>query len=428
VFGSLGILDLSFNEIDPETLAELGHLPKLKSLDLTGNQLRHLPLTLTADDFPALEDLVLDDNKLKSVTPFQAFAVLPRLQFLSLSGNRIEFIPRLVDGAGHESRPELGDDDTEGGVIQAFATLKTLCVTHNRISVASDVLNAGLMPVLEALLLWGNPIASKTVSLPIEIQHELVDRRGIEVESKEPKAVHGPVLPDREDFVRVRLPVLPTIKLGGALAALDQRRPPQYLKWVLSSRALLSHSPHCNLPCLESPIPLRNSWWILTPQVREHKTAVKLAPAAQDRVRRRRPRQRFSHAGTIWRFRHSNSGGSSAGGRYGDPRAPKPIYPCGKYQQSRRPLPDVLLDRARDQRGEAIGNSVARRARGRWSRGGCSFSTGRFSAAVPVTRGAIAQLEPRARSAVGNRSGCRGAANQAHRCRSVQRTVPRGTR
>eukprot|EP00038_Savillea_parva_P009336 m.182882 g.182882 ORF g.182882 m.182882 type:complete len:763 (-) comp15646_c0_seq1:18-2306(-) len=242
VFESLTILDMSHNELQPDAILQLRTLPKLKSLDLTANKLSTLPLSLTSEDFPALENLVLDHNRLSSVVPFQAFALLPKLEFLSLSRNRIEFVPRLVDGGDEDE--EEGDEGDEGKDGErksplrpadgAFVCLKTLCVTHNRIDVAADVLNAGYMPSLESLLLWGNPLAVRGASLPMEVTVELVERCGIDVEHKEPGPMRGPILPDREDLVRVQRPVLPAIRMGGALRALEQAPAPpkHYLEYV----------------------------------------------------------------------------------------------------------------------------------------------------------------------------------------------------
>ena len=45
-FRNLTILDLSYNKIAPSELLNLGMLPKLQSLDLTGNDLNELPMEM----------------------------------------------------------------------------------------------------------------------------------------------------------------------------------------------------------------------------------------------------------------------------------------------------------------------------------------------------------------------------------------------
>ncbi|XP_047546927.1 X-ray radiation resistance-associated protein 1 isoform X6 [Lutra lutra] len=130
-------LDLSFNSLTAEAICDLGILPHLRVLLLTGNgltslppnlavteQVCPLPLLITQDPcthreasvtsltsrryilrFPALETLMLDDNRLTSPNCFASLAGLRRLKKLSLDQNRIFRIPylqqfQLRDGSG----------------------------------------------------------------------------------------------------------------------------------------------------------------------------------------------------------------------------------------------------------------------------------------------------------------------------------------
>ncbi|XP_047546924.1 X-ray radiation resistance-associated protein 1 isoform X3 [Lutra lutra] len=136
-FKFLEFLDLSFNSLTAEAICDLGILPHLRVLLLTGNgltslppnlavteQVCPLPLLITQDPcthreasvtsltsrryilrFPALETLMLDDNRLTSPNCFASLAGLRRLKKLSLDQNRIFRIPylqqfQLRDGSG----------------------------------------------------------------------------------------------------------------------------------------------------------------------------------------------------------------------------------------------------------------------------------------------------------------------------------------
>ncbi|XP_032708958.1 X-ray radiation resistance-associated protein 1 isoform X5 [Lontra canadensis] len=136
-FKFLEFLDLSFNSLTAEAICDLGILPHLRVLLLTGNgltslppnlavteQVCPLPLLITQDPcthreasvtsltsrryilrFPALETLMLDDNRLSSPNCFASLAGLRRLKKLSLDQNRIFRIPylqqfQLRDGSG----------------------------------------------------------------------------------------------------------------------------------------------------------------------------------------------------------------------------------------------------------------------------------------------------------------------------------------
>ncbi|XP_055971845.1 X-ray radiation resistance-associated protein 1 [Sorex fumeus] len=110
-FRFLEFLDLSFNSLTGEAICDLGILPHLRVLLLTGNGLTSLPANLGVAEqeasvtsltnkryilrFPALETLMLDDNKLSNPNCFSSLAGLRRLKKLSLEQNRISRIPYL---------------------------------------------------------------------------------------------------------------------------------------------------------------------------------------------------------------------------------------------------------------------------------------------------------------------------------------------
>ncbi|XP_035121339.3 X-ray radiation resistance-associated protein 1 isoform X5 [Callithrix jacchus] len=110
-FKLLEFLDLSFNSLTAEAICDLGILPHLRVLLLTGNGLTSLPPNLAVAEqeasvtsltskryllrFPALETLMLDDNRLSNPSCFASLAGLRRLKKLSLDENRIIRIPYL---------------------------------------------------------------------------------------------------------------------------------------------------------------------------------------------------------------------------------------------------------------------------------------------------------------------------------------------
>ncbi|XP_037378862.1 X-ray radiation resistance-associated protein 1 [Talpa occidentalis] len=110
-FKYLEFLDLSFNSLTGEAICDLGILPHLRVLLLTGNGLTSLPPSLAVTEqefsapsvaskryilrFPALETLMLDDNRLSNPNCFASLAGLRRLKKLSLDQNRISRIPYL---------------------------------------------------------------------------------------------------------------------------------------------------------------------------------------------------------------------------------------------------------------------------------------------------------------------------------------------
>ncbi|XP_052392811.1 X-ray radiation resistance-associated protein 1 [Carassius gibelio] len=107
-FQKLEVLDLSFNNLTGESIINLGLLPRLKVLHLTGNRLQMLPLNMAGPCtysgentrqgvllFQTLEVLMLDDNKLFSPGVFMSLANLKRLRHLNLQGNDISGVPFL---------------------------------------------------------------------------------------------------------------------------------------------------------------------------------------------------------------------------------------------------------------------------------------------------------------------------------------------
>jgi hypothetical protein len=149
-FPHLRVLNLAHNMVSSAALQALGALPKLESLDLSCNELETLPsLTAVSSDgltvaFARLRHLILDDNRLDGMSACVSLAGLPRLSFLSLNNNRIAFIPYLE-----------GSDTGSGEASVPFPALDTLSITHNRLSLAEDILELEQWPALAVVHLEG---------------------------------------------------------------------------------------------------------------------------------------------------------------------------------------------------------------------------------------------------------------------------------
>ncbi len=186
-FANLEVLDLSYNTLGLAAILELAPLPRLTSLNLSGNQLDELPLAMSGmtgtgqrESFRVLETLILDDNELQGATPFQAVAGLPRLRHMSMNRNYLTFIPHLV--------PENveGLDVPDSGL--PFPELQVLAVAENRIEAARDVMEVAQWRKLRELHLWGNPLTrTSRAGLPRELDEVLTLHCGIAVIRHPPK-------------------------------------------------------------------------------------------------------------------------------------------------------------------------------------------------------------------------------------------------
>ncbi|XP_075448881.1 X-ray radiation resistance-associated protein 1 isoform X2 [Ascaphus truei] len=104
-FPHLEVLDLSYNNLSPGDVSQLGNLSHLRVLHLTGNGLTHFPPYMSVSHinnaepamFPRLEILMLDDNKLSHSPAFVSLANLTRLKQLNLDRNGISEIPYMIE-------------------------------------------------------------------------------------------------------------------------------------------------------------------------------------------------------------------------------------------------------------------------------------------------------------------------------------------
>lgn len=309
-FICLETLDLSFNNLTPIDIAHLGILKSLKYLKLTGNNLEFLPDTfsklyvhtkdnkkIVSEKFPNLEELFLDNNKIREEDSFDVLSVLKKLKRLHLNSNNISCIPNLkifrknlvfqefnksyykkkkmkqksassnasnpknLDSILNESivkdldRPssemnihnantlrnsfileeneeELVEEETGSATQQQqqhyqqspnekqnqnkfsnnsidtfeknfdlpFPELVYINLADNQISEEDDLIALASWPMLNEIIVYGNPIVYNNVGFPPIIKQYLIDRLGINIHKQRPlKPLKTPLLiPQRE--------------------------------------------------------------------------------------------------------------------------------------------------------------------------------------------------------------------------------------
>uniref|UniRef100_A0A8C8WXB6 X-ray radiation resistance-associated protein 1 n=1 Tax=Panthera leo TaxID=9689 RepID=A0A8C8WXB6_PANLE len=175
-FKFLEFLDLSFNSLTAEAICDLGILPHLRVLLLTGNGLTSLPLNLAVTEqeasvssltnkryilrFPVLETLMLDDNKLSSPNCFASLAGLRRLKKLSLDQNRIFRIPylqqvQLQDGSGDWARGRGSPQKVPQSMLQPKSWMFEASdeqPDYTVLPMKKDVDRTGVPPLLKTFL------------------------------------------------------------------------------------------------------------------------------------------------------------------------------------------------------------------------------------------------------------------------------------
>merc|ERR1719352_145644 len=115
-------LDLSFNELHGDVLAQLARLPSLVTLNLSSNCISSVPPEEDLYALQALEELCLAANDLVQFVQWRALDALPRLRKLSLASNRVK---RLKDDA-----PDTATGDAE---LSYFPQLEELNLAGNEI-------------------------------------------------------------------------------------------------------------------------------------------------------------------------------------------------------------------------------------------------------------------------------------------------------
>jgi len=144
-FQLLHTLELSYNKLAASALESLAQLPALRELDLSFNCVSSIPLgaLMKPNAFQALETLHLGGQtpKLSSGSVFR-LAHLPNLRTLRVPSNKISsFDPAKM--------PEAN----------AFPSLGLLDLSSNNIEMEDGITCFLSCPILDMVVLWGNPLA-----------------------------------------------------------------------------------------------------------------------------------------------------------------------------------------------------------------------------------------------------------------------------
>lgn len=138
-------LDLSYNELHGDVLANLGRLPSLTFLNLSSNCISSVPPEEDLYGLQSLEELVLDANDLVQFIQWRSLDALPRLRKLSLASNRVK---RLKDDA-------ITTEDSDE--ITYFPSLEELDLSSNEIAGVDSIPVVHLFHSLHTLRLSDNP-------------------------------------------------------------------------------------------------------------------------------------------------------------------------------------------------------------------------------------------------------------------------------
>ena len=149
----LGVLSLTEHGLDsiPKQVFEPELAKKLRTLDLSGNKLAHIPAQLAT--LTELKTLNLDGNKLVAGT-LSVAAKLSKLQKLSVSGNRLGQMP----ADHHKKTPQVASPDVMLPPLPS--TLKEVAMAQNSLQSIPQSLVSKSLQRLEKVDLSGNQLAS----------------------------------------------------------------------------------------------------------------------------------------------------------------------------------------------------------------------------------------------------------------------------
>lgn len=170
-FEKLIVLDLSYNNLNFESVLSLSTIPQLKELDLCGNNLRGLPPHM--EQFRVLEKILLEHNKIEDNSTFDSLSCLPNIRVISLAFN---FLSKISTAAGQRLR-WTNDilchvSPPASLTMHAFRNLQSLDISFNYFGNDDDIRPLITVPKLATLILYGNPLLGPTGEDPQRIYVE----------------------------------------------------------------------------------------------------------------------------------------------------------------------------------------------------------------------------------------------------------------
>ncbi|XP_037059145.1 leucine-rich repeat-containing protein 47 isoform X2 [Peromyscus leucopus] len=195
-------LVLRRNALGPGLNPELGPLPALRVLDLSGNALEALPPgeglgPAEPPGLPQLQSLNLSGNRLREL-PADLARCAPRLQSLNLTGNCLDAFPAELFRPG--ALPLLSELAAADNCLRELspdiahlASLKTLDLSNNQLTeIPAELADC---PKLKEINFRGNKLRDKRLEKMTKLHDDLCEKRtAATIATHDLQAVRGPLL------------------------------------------------------------------------------------------------------------------------------------------------------------------------------------------------------------------------------------------
>ena len=133
----LEVLDLSYNSLSEDAVIALSSIPRLRKLDLSGNNFQSLPDSMRK--LRKVQELNLSSNALSDPAMVLRLADMPRLRELDLENNLLRQFPHCAEG-------------------RDFVHLEWVNLARNNIETEFDIAGLVVLKRLNHVVLFGNPL------------------------------------------------------------------------------------------------------------------------------------------------------------------------------------------------------------------------------------------------------------------------------
>lgn len=133
----LEVLDLSYNNLTEDAVIALSSIPRLRKLDLSGNNFQSLPDSMRK--LRKVQELNLSSNALSDPAAVLRLADMPRLRELDLENNLLRQFPDCAEG-------------------RDFVHLEWVNLARNNIETEFDIGGLVVLKRLNHVVLFGNPL------------------------------------------------------------------------------------------------------------------------------------------------------------------------------------------------------------------------------------------------------------------------------